>query len=58
VRFPYRMFTLQTSFKPSLLGGGGREWGVKSVGRGDCEYQEGKLPVKSKNLDSVHLDSL
>jgi hypothetical protein len=29
------MFTLQTSFKPLLLGGGG---GIKSVSRGDGEY--------------------
>jgi hypothetical protein len=35
------MFTLQTSFKPLLLKWrvGGR---VKSVDRGDCEYQQGK----------------
>ncbi len=34
------MFTLKTSFKPLLLGGGG---GLKSVSRGDCEQQGGKL---------------
>jgi hypothetical protein len=33
------MYTLQTSFKPLLLKG----VGVKSVSRGDCEQQGGKL---------------
>jgi len=33
------MFTLQTGFKPLLPGGRG----VKSVTRGDCEWQGGKL---------------
>ncbi len=40
LRFPFTMFTLQTSFKPFLMGGG---WGVKSVSRGDCEWKGGKL---------------
>jgi hypothetical protein len=40
LRFPYAMFTLQTSFKPLLLKG---EGGVKSVSIGDCEWQGGKL---------------
>ncbi len=34
------MFTLQTSFKPLLFGGGG---GVESVSRGDYELQRGNL---------------
>jgi hypothetical protein len=48
------MFTLQTSFKPLLLGLGGG--GGKSVSRGDCEQQGGKhLPyyVKEFGLWSV-----
>jgi hypothetical protein len=48
--------TLQTGFKPLLLGGGG---GIKSVIRGDCEKQGGKffktfVPMTSKNSASVH----
>jgi hypothetical protein len=34
------MFSLQTSFKPLLLKRGG---GVKSISRGDFEWQGGKL---------------
>jgi hypothetical protein len=41
LRFLYTMFTLQTSFKPLLLGEGGG--GVKSVSRSDCEWQGGKF---------------
>jgi hypothetical protein len=38
LRFLYTMFTLQTSFKPLLLrGGGGEGRGVNFVSRGDCE---------------------
>jgi hypothetical protein len=33
--FSYKMFTIQTSFKPFCSRGGGG--GVKSVRRGDCE---------------------
>jgi hypothetical protein len=35
LRFPFKMFTLLSSFKPLLLKGEGA--GVKSVIRGDCE---------------------
>jgi hypothetical protein len=38
----FTMFTLQISFKPSLLGGGGGG-GVKSISRGECEKPGGKL---------------
>ncbi len=41
LRFPCTMFTIQTIFKPILLGGEGR--GVKSISRGDWEEQGGKL---------------
>jgi hypothetical protein len=37
----YTMFTLQTSFKPILLDRA--EVHVKSVSKGDCEEQGGKL---------------
>jgi hypothetical protein len=47
------MFTLQTSFKPLLIGGGGG--GVKSISRGDSEEQEGRLlRLTSKNPTSVY----
>ncbi len=54
LRFLCTMFTLQTSFKPLLLKGAG----IKSVSRGDCEWQGGKLlkllsPPTSKNSTSV-----
>jgi hypothetical protein len=42
------MFTLQTSFKPRLLGGGGG--GVKSVSSDDCEYS------KEENSEDFCLD--
>jgi hypothetical protein len=49
------MFALQKTFKPLLLG----RRAVKSVSRGDWEYQGGKLkktyvPIKSKNSASLH----
>jgi len=40
LRFPYTMFTLQTSFKPTLLKGEGG----KSVSRCDCDKEENSFP--------------
>ncbi len=39
LKFSCTMLPLQPSFKPLLL----KEGGVKSVNKGDCEYQGGKL---------------
>jgi hypothetical protein len=53
MRFPYTMFTVQTNFKPLLLGGGG----IKSVSKGELRIARRKtvkifVPITSKNSAS------